>query len=140
MSPASRASSLARAALGLALVATTVTAQDSSAHRTDAGVGGQAFLAESHLEDANDRATFGSTTNHSSFATAWSVGGGVYLPIGLGTTNVQLDLGMQYLNDGEARYLAPGSIVDLPDARISVAPLERATHLVILRVGARIGL
>jgi opacity protein-like surface antigen len=106
----------------------------------NAGVGGQAFFTESRLEGTDDRTAFASTTNHSSFATSWGVGGGVYLPVRYGRTNVQLDLGLQYLNGGSTRYLAPGSITDLPGAQINVTPLESATHLVIVRFGARIGL
>jgi hypothetical protein len=106
----------------------------------NASVGGQAFFTESHLEGTGDRTAFASTTNHSSFAASWALGGGVYMPIYAGKTKVQLDLGMQYLNGGRTRYLAPGSITDLPGAEISVTPLESATHLVIVRVGARIGL
>ena len=64
----------------------------------------------------------------------------MYLPVRYGRTNVQLDLGLQYLNGGSTRYLAPGSITDLPGAQINVTPLESATHLVIVRLGARIGL
>jgi len=106
----------------------------------NAGVGGQAFFTESRLESTSDRTTFASTTNHSSFAAAWGVGGGVFVPIYYGKTNVQLDLGLQYLNGARTRYLAPGSITDLPGAQISVTPLESATHLVIVRFGARVGL
>jgi len=106
----------------------------------NAGVGGQAFFTQSHLEGTADRAAFASTTNHSSFATSWAVGGGVYMPVYTGKVRVQLDLGMQYLNGGRTRYLAPGSITDLPGAQISVTPLESATHLVIVRFGSRIGL
>ena len=106
----------------------------------NAGVGGQAFFTESHLESASDRTAFGSTTNHSSFASSWVAGGGVYMPVYAGKTKVQLDLGMQYLNGGRTRYLVPGSISDLPGSQISVTPLESATHLVVVRFGARIGL
>jgi opacity protein-like surface antigen len=106
----------------------------------NAGVGGQAFFTESHLQGTDDRTAFASTTNHSSFAASWVAGGGVYMPVYAGKTKVQLDLGVQYLNGGRTRYLAPGSITDLPGAQISVTPLESATHLVIVRFGARIGL
>jgi hypothetical protein len=106
----------------------------------NAGVGGQAFFTESRLEGASGHSVIASTTNHSSFTSSWVVGGGVYLPVYAGRTKVQLDLGLQYLNGGRTRYLAPGSIVDLPDAQISVTPLESATHLLIVRAGARIGL
>jgi len=106
----------------------------------NAGVGGQLFFTESRIEDTDDRMAFASTTNHSSFASSWGVGGGFYLPVHTGKMNVLLDLGMQYLHGGSTRYLAPGSITDLPGARISVTPLESATHLLIVRFGARVGL
>jgi len=106
----------------------------------NAGVGGQVLFTQSRLESTSDHTAFASTTNHSSFAPAWSVGGGVYMPVYAGKTKVQLDLGMQYLNGGRTQYLAPGSITDLPGAQTAVTPLESATHLVIVRFGARIGL
>ena len=105
----------------------------------NAGVGGQALFTESHIE-GNDRVSIASTTNHSSFAASWVAGAGVYLPVYAGKTKVQLDLGLQYLNGGRTRYLAAGSITDLPGAQISVTPLESATHLMIVRFGARVGL
>ena len=106
----------------------------------NAGVGGQAFLTESHIESSDDLVSFASTTNHSSFAPTWSAGGGIYVPVYYGKTSVQLDLGMQYVNGGRTRYLARGSITDLPGAQISITPLESATHLVLVRFGARVGL
>jgi hypothetical protein len=106
----------------------------------NAGVGGQAFFTESRVEGSDDLSTIASTTNHSSFAPSWNVGGGVYVPVYAGKTRVQLDLGMQYLSGGRTRYLAPGSITDLPGAQISVSPLESVTHLVVVRFGARVGL
>lgn len=106
----------------------------------NAGVGGQAFFTESRLEGTDDHIAFARTTNHSSFAPSWGVGGGIYVPMYRGKTNVQLDLGVQYLNGGRTRYLTSGSIRDLPGAQISVTPLESATHLVVVRAGARIGL
>jgi hypothetical protein len=106
----------------------------------NAGVGGQAFFTESRLESTSGHSTFASTTNHSSFAASWTAGGGVYLPVHTGKTTVQLDLGMQYVNGASTRYLAPGSITDLPGSQIEVTPLESATHFVIVRFGARVGL
>ncbi|MEP7066617.1 MAG: hypothetical protein ABI889_11330 [Gemmatimonadota bacterium] len=105
----------------------------------NAGIGGLAFFTESHLEGEDDQRAFASTTNHSSIAPSWTAGGGIYMPVYNGKTNVQLDLGMQYVGGGRTRYLAPGRIADLPGARISVTPLESETHLLIVRLGARIG-
>jgi len=106
----------------------------------NAGIGGLAFFTESHLEGTDDHREFASTTNHSSIAPSWTAGGGIYMPVYEGKTSVQLDLGAQYIGGGRATYLAPGSIRDLPGARIAVTPLESATHLLIVRFGARIGL
>jgi hypothetical protein len=106
----------------------------------NAGVGGQAFFTESDAESSSDHATFASTTNQSDFTSLWTAGGGIYVPVVAGKTNVQLDMGLQYLSGGSARYLAPGSIVDLPGGHVAISPMESATHLVVLRFGARIGL
>lgn len=106
----------------------------------NAGIGGQAFITESEVEGAGDWASFASTTNHSAFAGMWAMGGGIYMPVYDGKKKVEIDLGMQYLSGARARYLAPGSIVDLPGAQIKVTPLESTTHQVIARIGARVRL
>lgn len=106
----------------------------------NAGVGGQAFFTESDVEGTGDLTSFASTTNQSDFSPSWTAGGGVYIPIVAGKTNVQLDLGFQYLNGGRTRYLAPGSIADLPGGHVSISPMTSATHIVVVRLGARIGL
>jgi opacity protein-like surface antigen len=105
----------------------------------NAGIGGLAFFTESHLEGDNDHSAFAGTTNHSSIAPSWTAGGGIDMPVYNGKTTVQIDLGAQYIGGGQARYLARGSITDLPGARISVTPLESETHLLIVRLGARVG-
>ena len=103
------------------------------------GVGAQAFVTESAVEGI-DNFTIASSTNQSDIALMWVAGGGIYVPMVPGLNRVQLDAGIQYVNGGRARYLAPGSIVDLPGGEISISSLESATRLVMLRLGARIGL
>jgi hypothetical protein len=73
-------------------------------------------------------------------ALAWVAGGGISVPIVRGATRAQLDVSMQYINGGRARYLAPGSIIDLQGGEVRISSLESTTHLVMVRVGARIGL
>jgi hypothetical protein len=102
------------------------------------GAGGQAFFTESSVRGTSNALDFASTTNHSAWAPAWAVGGGVAMPVYTGKASVQLDLGAQYVAGGRARYLTEGSIVDLPGGAISVTPVESATHLVVVRFGARI--
>lgn len=106
----------------------------------NAGVGGQAFFTESDVKGTDDVTSFASTTNQSDFSASWTAGGGIYVPVVAGKTNVQLDLGVQYVGGASARYLAPGSIVDLPGGHVSISPMESATHLLVVRLGARIGL
>jgi len=105
-----------------------------------AGVGGQAFFTESDVRSTNDQTPFASTTNQSDFAPSWTLGSGVYVPVVAGKTKVQLDLGAQYLSGGSARYLAPGSIVDLPGGQVRISPMESSTRLIVVRLGARVGL
>jgi hypothetical protein len=104
----------------------------------NAGLGGLGFFTESRVQGTSDLTVLASTTNHSAFVGSWVVGGGVYLPLVVARREVQLDLGVQYFSGGTARYLAPGSIVDLPGGQLSVTPLRSATHMAIVRVGVRV--
>jgi opacity protein-like surface antigen len=106
----------------------------------NAGIGGQAFYTESHVDGVNDSNDFGRTTNQSDFTSSWSAGGGVYVPLSERHVKVLLDLGVQYYAGGQASYLRPGSIVDLPDSQIAIVPLHSETHLLLARVGVKIGL
>jgi opacity protein-like surface antigen len=106
----------------------------------NAGVGGQGFVTESRVESLNSSDSFASTTNQSDVAGSWSAGGGIYAAVYSGKTNVSIDLGVQYMNGGNARYLSRGSIVDLPDGTVSITPLSSATHLMVVRAGLRVGL
>ena len=106
----------------------------------NAGVARQHFFTESHVEPTSDYDWFASTTNQSDNADSWTAGGGIYIPVSTGKVKAQLDLGVQYLNGGTARYLAPGGITDLPGGRVTVSPLESATHMLVVRLGARVGL
>jgi len=105
----------------------------------NAGIGGQGFFTESTVEGTTTNLPFASTTNHSAWTSAWSFGGGVAVPIHAGSTNVQLDLGAQYVAGSRARYLAQGSITDLPNGAISVTPLESVTHMTVVRLGVSVG-
>lgn len=102
------------------------------------GLGGLGFITESEVRGTSDLTALASTTNQSSFVRAWALGGGVYLPLSVRARQVQLDLGVQYFSGGKTRYLAPGSIVDLPDAQIAVTPLESVTHTAVVRIGVRV--
>ena len=104
----------------------------------NAGVGGQLLFTESRLTGTESLTSFASTTNHSAWTPAWVAGGGVAMPVYVGKTSVQLDLGVQYVAGGRTQYLTSGSIVDLPGGAIRVTPIESETHMLVVRVGARI--
>lgn len=106
----------------------------------NAGVGAQLFVTESAVEGIGGFTEIASSTNQSDVTMMWVAGGGVYVPMVPGLQRVQLDVGVQYLGGGRARYLAPGSIVDLPAGQLRITSFESATRLVKLHVGARIGL
>jgi len=106
----------------------------------NAGVGAQAFVTESDVEGVDNLLVIARSTNQSDATLVWVAGGGITVPIVRGATRAELDLSMQYINGGRARYLAPGSIVDLEGGEVRISSLESITHLVMLRVGVRIGL
>jgi hypothetical protein len=106
----------------------------------NAGIGGQAFYTQSHIEGVDDEeSSFATTTNQSDFTHAWVLGGGVYIPVYTRGLQVRMDLGAQYYGGGHAQYLKPGSIEDLPNAQIRVTPLESDTHMLLVRIGVNIG-
>jgi hypothetical protein len=106
----------------------------------NAGLGGQALFTESSVNQTDGGSEIASTVNHSAFASAWTTGAGVYLPLRTSGVKVQLDLGAQWVNGSRSQYLAPGSIVDLPGGQTRISPLESSTHMVVVRIGAKVGL
>ena len=104
----------------------------------NAGVGGMAFFTQSSVQGTGDYTPIASTVNHSSIVGSWDLGTGVYMPLSVRTVKVDIDLGVQYYNGGRVRYLSKGSIIDLPNAQISVTPLESTAHMTMIRLGARL--
>jgi opacity protein-like surface antigen len=104
------------------------------------GVGAQVFYTESRVEPTSGGLALASTINQSDVALSWTWGGGLYVPLSVGSVHLLIDLGAQYSQGGTAKYLAPGSLVDLPGGGIAIAPLESSTHILTWRLGARMGL
>lgn len=105
-----------------------------------AGIGGQFFFTQSSVQGSSDSYDFANTTNQHDATGTWMAGAGVLLPISERRVKVSADLGAQYLAGGRAQYLRPGSIQDLPNAQIRITTLESETHMVIVRLGVRIGI
>ena len=106
----------------------------------NAGIATQIFYTESGVEGADDTGDFANTTNQSDWTHAWVLGGGVYMPVYEQNTKVAIDVGVQYFTGGHAQYLRPGSIEDLPNAQVRIIPLESDTHMMLVRIGVKIGL
>ncbi len=105
----------------------------------NAGIGGQFFYTQSHVEGDDDQLQFARTTNQWDKTMNWVAGGGVYIPVSRSRVKVDIDAGAQFLKGGRAKYLRPGSIEDLPDGQIRITPLESETHMVLVRLGVRLG-
>lgn len=100
-----------------------------------AGIGGSYFSTSSHLDGVDDDADIGRTTNFRDATFAVTAGGGVYVPIATGRSNVALDLGVRYHRNGTARYLREGDVQDNPDGTISFTPTRSGADLVTVMVG-----
>lgn len=106
----------------------------------NAGVGGQFFYTESGVDGADNSFDFANTTNQHDATATWGAGAGVLVPLHQRGVKVLLDLGAQYLNGGRAQYLKPGSIQDLSNAQIQITPFESETHMIVVRLGVKVGL
>jgi opacity protein-like surface antigen len=105
-----------------------------------AGVGGQFFWTQSSVDGSSDTHDFASTTNQHDATGVWMAGGGVLFPVHEKKTKVSVDLGLQYFGGGEAQYLRPGSIEDLPDNQIRLHTFQSRTNMVLVRLGVRVGI
>ena len=103
----------------------------------NAGFGEQFFFTQSSIAGTDDSGL--STTNQHDHTKSWIAGGGVYLPVYSRKVKVMLDAGVQYYAGGHAQYLRPGSITDLGNGQILVTPLESDTHMLVVRLGVRVG-
>ncbi|MBV6520754.1 MAG: hypothetical protein MNPFHGCM_00872 [Gemmatimonadaceae bacterium] len=98
------------------------------------GGGFSYFFTTSSVEGSNDNEPFASTTNYDDFALSWSAGSGILIPVGV-RRDVSLDVGVQYRDNGQVRYLRKGSIVDLPNGGIQITPIESDANLLTFRLG-----
>jgi len=98
------------------------------------GIGFSYFFTTSSVEGSHDNEPFASTTNYDDFTLSLTTGTGVLIPLGV-RRDVSLDLGVQYQNNGQVRYLRKGSIIDLPNGGIQITPIESEANLLSFRVG-----
>lgn len=102
-----------------------------------AGVTG--FITSSSLDDHDGYGPYLETTNYSDAVFGWKAGGGLRLRMSRGRTPVFLDLGVERHDNGIARFLTEGDIVDNADGSITVYPNETDANLIAFRVGVTVG-
>jgi hypothetical protein len=105
----------------------------------NAGIGMQAYFTETTLEGDRVGSHIASTTNQSDAVASLTVGGGVYAALPVRGRKVELDAGVQYLDGGRARYLAAANVDATTGALTTTPPVESSAHLLVLKLGARIG-
>jgi hypothetical protein len=105
------------------------------------GFAGFTYLfTESSVEGRDDDQAFARTTNYDDGTFSYGGRAGLYVPLSHGHSPVSLDLGVIYLNSGEAAYLREGDIRDHPDGTISFTPSRSDTDLLTFRVGVTVGI
>lgn len=100
----------------------------------DGGIGFSYFFTESSVEGSNDNESFANTTNYDDVTLLWKGGGGILIPVGV-RQDVSIDLGVQYHNNGQVKYLRRGSIIDLPNGGIQMNAIQSQANLLTFRIG-----
>jgi len=101
---------------------------------------GLAYIATtSAIEGTRSDRDFANTTNWDDLVFSWGAGGGFAIRLGSGRTPVALDLGVTWLDNGEASYLREGDIIDEPDGDVRFTPVRSDTDLVVFRLGLAFG-
>lgn len=103
-------------------------------------IGTSNFATTTSAEGTNNSNSFASSTNFNDWTLALYAGGGLQIEVSHGRTPVSIDVGLRYQGHGQTRYLREGSIVDLGGGQIGFTPIESKTDLLILHVGAQIGI
>ena len=105
------------------------------------GFAGFTYLyTESSVEGRDDDQAFARTTNYDDATFAYGGRAGVYFPLRGGPAPISLDLGVVYLNGGEAEYLREGDIQDNSNGSITFTPSRSDTDLLTFRAGVTVGI
>ncbi|HVP38467.1 MAG TPA: hypothetical protein VMS93_04710 [Candidatus Saccharimonadales bacterium] len=105
----------------------------------DLGVGLGYFFTQSSLNGYGAYDQF-STTDMSSAALSWSVGGGLALHLAGAERPVLLDLSVLHRSHGQVQYLPRGGITDNGDGTVTYHPAESKADLVLVELGVTFGL
>lgn len=103
-----------------------------------AGGGVILFNTNSSVRGVDDYENEFNTRNHSDGTLTWTAGGGVFIPIHRGRSQILMTLGADYFYGGDATYLRRGSIRDLPDGSIRIDSFHSETSFFNVSLGIRI--
>jgi len=104
------------------------------------GIGLSYFATTSSVRGVSDAEDFASTRNFGDVTLTWSAGGGLYIPLRIGSTPFAIDLGARYLLNGEVEYLREGGIEDHPDGSITLHPTRSEANLLVWQIGVSVGI
>lgn len=91
------------------------------------------FYTQTSVRDLYGGGEIASNTNQSDGAFAWSVGGGVKIPV---ARTVSIDLGAEYRAHQDAEYLTEGDLTQDPDTNGIIANVNKSeANLVLYRIG-----
>jgi len=101
-------------------------------------IGFSAFVTSSSVRGSNSsNEPFASSTNHNDGTFAKTVMAGLYIPVGQGTTVI--DLGVRHTWNGErVRYLTPGDITEDVNGDVILSPRETRADLFTIVLGVAI--
>ena len=81
------------------------------------------FVTSSSVEGSSSDESFARSTNHEDGGFAWTVGGGLYVPLRPGPSIVTLDIGARWIDNGERDYLRDDGIT-FEDGGIQLNPVS----------------
>ncbi|HEV2147086.1 MAG TPA: outer membrane beta-barrel protein [Longimicrobiaceae bacterium] len=98
------------------------------------------LYTESSVDGRDDDRSFARTTHYDDATFSYGGRAGLYVPLRGGPSPISLDVGVVYLESGEAEYLREGDIIDNPNGSISFTPSRSDTDLLTFRVGVTVGI
>jgi opacity protein-like surface antigen len=106
-----------------------------------ATVGWTWIWTSSRLEGTWDGAAYDENTDYSDNTPSWGGNAGLLVPLSAGGNPIMLDLGVRYLQNGRARYLREGDIIENPSGGLPFYNVQESdANLLTYRVGLSFGI
>lgn len=95
------------------------------------------FFTESSVEGTGNAEPFANSTNFDDGGFAWSVGGGLYIPVSRRRTIVNIDIGARWLDNGKRNYLRDDGIT-FEDDEVRLNPVRTDAKGIQFNIGVAI--